>query len=190
MLEVELKAEIEKDEEVINKLKKLNPTKIERVVYEDIYFDTSDKQFSKSERELRIRKISGEQNICILTYKDKPFHKESKSKPEYEVRIHDNESMKKILERLGYKIDIKFKKMCKNYYMNYNSYSILATLVKIPEIRSNFIELEIQVKSIAEVDLAVMTLHDLLKFLCISKDNLTTEYYTTLIRNARANRSD
>jgi predicted adenylyl cyclase CyaB len=192
MFEVELKAKIDKKSEnaIHNKLRSLKPYKIEDVVYEDAYFDTEDRKLSDSGKELRIRKVLSDRHKVILTYKDKPFHGESRSKPEYEVAVDNYENIVKILRMLGYTEDIKISKKCTNYSLKYKSHDVMVTIAEIPEIGSSFIELEIQVDSITKANDAMRNLHDITKYLDIPESSLTSEYYTEMMRKIQSKKAE
>lgn len=185
MLEVELKARINNIKEHEDLIKRLSPLKIEIVTYYDTYLDTEDAILRIDDRELRVRSITDGKSEVILTYKDKPFDEETKSKSELEVKLDNHEGMIEILKGLGFIIDIIITKRCKNYYFNYMGYPILATLVRIEELDSWFIEIETLVKMLDQVCTAKNTLYELFSYLNISRSAITAEYYTDLVRAAR-----
>ena len=86
---------------------------------------------------------------------------------------------------LGYSKDIRFSKICDNYYLEYKGYEAVVTIVEVPELNPDFVELEIQVDSTKHTDDALCTLHDLLKNLGIPKSDLTNIYYTDMVRESR-----
>jgi adenylate cyclase class 2 len=187
MLEVELKAVVSDERQVEKALMKLEPEKVETVSYHDVYFDSGDGLLRSSGRELRIRKISNGHTKIVLTYKDEPFDVQTLSKPEYEVAvdIEDYENIKHIIQMLGYPVDIEFTKFCKHYYLTYNGEKVLATLVKIPELASCFIEAESLVETMEETADAMENLKNLLAVSGISQSDITNEYYTDLVRASR-----
>lgn len=130
MLEVELKAIVSDERQVEKALMKLNPGKVEVVSYNDVYFDSRDGLLRSSGRELRIRKISNGHTKIVLTYKDEPFDGQTLSKPEYEVTvdIEDYDTIKHMIQMLGYPIDIEFTKFCRNYYLTYKQLCPLSTI--------------------------------------------------------------
>lgn len=185
MFEVELKAVIKNKEEVLSLLGKLDPSKRENVIYHDTYFDSIDKGLTNKERELRVRKISNSDTKIVLTYKGEPFDKISKSKPEYEVIVDNHDNILNILKFLGFQIDIEFSKDCLNLSFEFNDYNILATLVKIPELDLEFIEIETIVNDKNQIASAMENLYSLIEYLKIDKIDLTSKYYTELVREAR-----
>lgn len=185
MFEVELKAKIKKREEVLILLNKLNPIKTEEVEYFDTYFDTSKKDFLKSEKELRVRKISNGNTRVMLTYKNEPFDEISKSKPEYEVLVDNHKNIITILNFLGYKREIQFSKKCLNISLTFNGQSILASLVNVPELGLDFIEVETLVKNLNSTEDAMKNLFALFRYLKIEKSAMTSQYYTDLVRETR-----
>ena len=187
MFEVELKAIVSDERQVEKALMKFNPEKVETVSYNDVYFDSRDRLLQASGRELRVRKISNGHTKIVLTYKDEPFDAQTQSKPEYEVNIDtgDYDNIKHIIQMLGYQIDIEFTKFCRNYYLTYNGEKVSATLVRIPGLESCFIEVESLVETINETAGATENLKNLLTVSGIPQSDITTGYYTDLVRASR-----
>lgn len=185
MYEVELKATIKNDLLLFQKLEALGASKFEEVLYQDTYYDTPQKEFLQAERELRVRKIIGESNKVLLTYKDSPFDLTSKSKAEYEVEV-DSCTIKEILSMLGYIIEIEFTKKCKNSYIQFNNQRILVTIVEIQELKSKFIEIETIVENIINFKDVMNNLKLLFKFLKIEDIDITNKYYRDLIKEVRS----
>lgn len=185
MMEVELKALIANKAEIERRLVSMHSARAETVTYHDVYFDTPAGEFRRTERELRIREISGDASKVLLTYKDRPFDKASKSKQEYEVGITDYSVTCSILRALGFDIDIEFSKHCQNFEFTVENFRILATLVHIDELRRDYIEIETLVDDGAMFEHAMQKLQNVLHELGIHKECLTSEYYTDMIRQVR-----
>ncbi|WP_455645016.1 class IV adenylate cyclase [Methanosphaera sp.] len=104
MIEVEMKAKINDKMEALEKIKEIGGTYSHSEKQHDIYFNSSDKDFKKSDEALRIREIpNGEEFKCILTYKGPKLDSKSKTRKEVEVEIDDTDNMTEILVKLGYK---------------------------------------------------------------------------------------
>jgi len=87
MYEVELKTRLYKGQkEVIQEtITALFECNWESGIYHDTYFDTANRDFTISERELRLRKILiGGRETILITYKEPPFDESSKSKNEHD----------------------------------------------------------------------------------------------------------
>ena len=108
MIEVELKARLERDEipDFINKLENLGFTRYNKVEEIDIYFNGIDRDFRETDEALRIRKsmdIDKKDINYYLVYKGPKMDNISKTREEYEVIVSDGEITNIILEKLGFK---------------------------------------------------------------------------------------
>ncbi len=186
--EVELKARLKVDqiEEITRLLANTFKGSSERCVYHDTYFDNHGQDLMKTERELRLRKITKNSiESFYLTYKESPFDERSRSKLEHEIMVSSFAESAAILMLLGYSEDISFFKHCTNYHIEYRSFEILVTLVRILELQQDFIEVEVQLGEEAKISQVHTILQEFLSLLKVSPDQLTAEYYTDLLRNAR-----
>ncbi len=110
MLELEMKAKIDKySRGRIEQILK-NSEFLEEKIEEDVYFSSPIKDFKETDEALRIRK-SGEDTI--LTYKGPKIDKISKSREEVETFVSGEIEL--ILQRLGFKEFIKIKKKRRLY---------------------------------------------------------------------------
>ena len=110
MLELEMKAKIDKySRGRIEQILK-NSEFLEEKIEEDVYFSSPIKDFKETDEALRIRK-SGEDTI--LTYKGPKIDKISKSREEVEAFVSGEIEL--ILQRLGFKEFIKIKKKRRLY---------------------------------------------------------------------------
>ena len=185
MYEVEIKVRVKNIKDTHDLLQKLSPTLVEEVSYYDTYFDNELREFTNEEKELRVREITNGKKKVILTFKDNPFDKSTKSKPEFEVSLDNRNAAVEIFTRLGYVVDITLIKKCMNYYFEFEKKHVLGTMVRIQELESTFLELEIMVERVEKIEEAKNTLNLILSYLNISKSDITSEYYTDLVRNAR-----
>ncbi len=185
MYEVELKAILVKPQEVIRKLEATEINSYAEVHYEDVYF-APDVQFIHEERELRVRKktdIHTSHVEVVLTYKDRPFDVVSKSKPEYEVRLSDFETGLVILKGLGFKIDVRFEKLCKNYSIRFQNEVIEVTIAEIPQLEHQYIEVECRTENISETGKLFELLDGFLHDIGIREEDINNSYYTDLVKN-------
>lgn len=183
MIEAELKARVRDPEHVHTLLEQRAAGRAE--VYQDAYYDAADHGLSSSDRELRVRTIHGpDETRSLLTYKDARVDEASGSKPEYETRVEDPAAVHAMLKGLGYVPLIEFEKRCRNYDFEDRGRKMLATLVRLPEIDGDFIELE----TIVEDDQLHQALDDVravLGELGIEAGDLTTEQYTDAVAASR-----
>jgi len=188
MFEVELKARLNTGqiEEIEKVLKSTYKCSSEICVYQDTYFDTVSRDLDENERELRLRKtVTGQSKTVLLTYKEPPFDSISKSKPEHEILVNSHEQAAIILGHLGYVADISFQKHCTNFQVGYRSMGILVTLVRMKELNEDFIEVEVQTAEAEMITEIIDCLHEFLVLLNVMPEQLTTEYYTEMVRQVR-----
>lgn len=184
MIEAELKAELREPERVRAELERHAAGRAE--VYADTYYDTPDRSLSRGDRELRVRTVTGAHGSrSLLTYKDARVDEASGSKPEYETRVDDPAPVHAMLRGLGYEPFIAFEKHCRNYALTLSGRSMLATLVRVPEIGGHFIELETQAEE-DDLHAALADVRAALAGLGIADGDLTTQTYTGAVAAARS----
>ncbi|TLF77406.1 class IV adenylate cyclase [Nocardia cyriacigeorgica] len=158
----------------------------ERVEYRDTYFDDAERSLSRGGRECRLRTITGPDGARhLLTFKDPTVDSATGSKPEFETVIGDRAAMEQIIARLGLRAVISFSKACENFRFVADGRQVLATLVSVPELDGQFLELETMVSEEAELPEALRHLESLLAELGVSADELTTELYTDAVARRR-----
>jgi adenylate cyclase class 2 len=184
MIEAELKAVVRDPEAVMSRLEDAyGPGRPE--VYQDTYYDTSAGALGDGDRELRIRTVhAADDTRTVLTYKGARVDDASGSKPEAETRVEDAEAAHEIVRGLGYVPVIRFEKRCRNYTLHAEGRSMLATLVRVPELGETFIELETQAAE-DDVEPALAAVRAVLGGLGIEESDLTTELYTDAVAAAR-----
>jgi len=150
------------------------------VEYIDTYLDNKHLNLAIDEQELRIRTINDEINSqkYLLTYKTKPIDTESKSKKEVELEIESAEAMLEIFLSMGFAIKAQFTKECVNFPFLYKGYSILATVVEFTDKSEIFLEIETQIETYENFELAMHIIGDIYKQLGIDSTHFTNEYYT------------
>ncbi|GAA1884051.1 class IV adenylate cyclase [Streptantibioticus ferralitis] len=183
MIEAELKARVREPEKVEAGLEGRAAGRVE--VYRDTYYDLPDGSLMESDRELRVRTVSGPAgDRSVLTYKEARVDEASGAKPEYETRVEDPDAVHAMLRGIGYAPVIEFQKHCRNYEFEAAGRPILATLVRVPEIDGTFIEVETLVVA-DELQAALDAVRDVLAQLGIGPEDLTTEQYTDAVAARR-----
>lgn len=184
MIEAELKARVRDPERVLALLEERATGRAE--VYQDAYYDTPDQSLTGADRELRVRTIHGADDTrSVLTYKGARVDDASGSKPEHETRVEDPAAVHAMLRGLGYVPLIQFEKRCRNYDFIAQGRRMLATLVRVPEIDGDFIELETIVEPEQLAD-ALADVRTVLGELGIGVGDLTTDTYTDAVAASRA----
>lgn len=93
--------------------------------------------------------------------------------------------MAQILERLGYRKVISFRKDCENYRFTARGRPLTATIVTVPELGgATFLELETQSEEDGLAD-ALADLRAVLEEIGVSDGELTTELYTDAVARSR-----
>ncbi|MFE5582401.1 class IV adenylate cyclase [Kitasatospora sp. NPDC056531] len=185
-IEAELKAIVRDPEGVLKQLEDRHG--VGRVeVYRDTYYDAPDGSLMGADRELRIRTVhSSDDTRTVLTYKGARVDEASGSKPEAETRVEDAEAAHEIVRGLGFTPRIAFEKRCRNYSFQRDGRSLLATLVRVPELDdATFIEVETVAATEADLVSALTLVRMVLAELGISEIDLTNELYTDAVAAAR-----
>jgi adenylate cyclase class 2 len=180
MIEVELKAKLEKDD-ISNFIHKLEELGFKRVVKKeevDTYFNGIDRDFRETDEALRIRKSLNLDNGNVkyyITYKGPKMDNISKTREEIEVQVSNGEHTQKIFEKLGFKSVKPISKIREIYKKD----KIEISIDKVKDV-GTYIEFEKIVESESEKSDAVDELLNLMKSLNISKDNLVKTSYLEL----------
>lgn len=183
MIEAELKARVHDPARVLALLEERATGRAE--VYQDAYYDTAEQDLSGSDRELRVRTIHGADDTrSVLTYKGARVDDASGSKPEHETRVEDPAAVHAMLRGLGYVPLIQFEKRCRNYDFTAHGRLMLATLVRVPEIDGDFIEVETLVEP-EQLAAALADVRTVLAELGIDGGDLTTDTYTDAVAASR-----
>ncbi len=181
MIEAELKARVERPARVMAALEARAPGVVE--VYHDTYYDLPDGSLTAGDRELRVRTVRGPDGTrSVVTYKEPRVDERSGSKPEYETRVDEPAAVHAMLRGLGFRPCVEFEKHCRNHRFRAAGRSMLATLVRVPEIDGDgvWIELETQAGQ-DDLDAALAAVRAVLGELGIGDGDLTTEQYTDAV---------
>ena len=186
MIEAELKARVRAPEAVARALDAWAEARVE--TYQDTYYDLPDGSLRARDEELRLRFLADHGTggrRTLLTFKAAAVDEASGSKPEYETRVEDSQAAHTILEHLGYVPAIVFEKRCRSHAFEAYGRSMLATLVRVPELDGTFLEIETLVPDETEVTAALDDIRAVLADLGIPPDDLTRELYTDAVATAR-----
>ncbi|MEV7286338.1 class IV adenylate cyclase [Streptomyces sp. NPDC093252] len=182
MIEAELKARVHSPEAVMRRLEERAAARVE--VYQDTYYDRPDRSLDMADEELRVRTVHGRDGTrTLLTFKGAAVDPASGSKPEHETAV-DTDAAHAILRGLGYVPVVAFEKRCRNYDFEAHGRTMLATLVRVPEIDGTFLELETLVAE-SDVDAALSDVRAVLAALGIEQADLTRDTYTAAVTAQR-----
>ncbi|WP_424214071.1 class IV adenylate cyclase [Streptomyces sp. BI20] len=183
MIEAELKARVRDVGAVAWRLARLAPGR--GAVYRDTYYDTSDRALEARGAELRVRTVGGDGGTrTVLTYKGAVVDEVSGSRPEHESGVADPDAVHAMLRGLGYGPVIAFEKHCRNHEFTARGRTMLATLVRVPELDGTFLEVEALVEPEELAD-ALADVRAVLADLGIGEGDLTRELYTDAVRARR-----
>ena len=115
MYEIEVKILEVNRKELEKKLISIGAKKISQKEIETFFFDSKDYSFKKANSLLRLRK---EKDRSTLTFKKLIDNNKAKVAQEYEVTVSDLESMKNILESLGFSLYEQMIKLRTSYVLN------------------------------------------------------------------------
>jgi|Deesub1362A_J573_1020465.scaffolds.fasta_scaffold00869_22 adenylate cyclase class 2 len=167
MIETEVK--VRASYEILKKLKE----KFEFIgeeQHKDIYFNAPDRDFSRSDEALRLRKVNGK---TILTYKGARKKSNLKSRYEIQLEVSNFENAKKLLEALGYK-EVKRIEKKRRLFRRDNAIICFDNVVGL----GSFIEVEILGEDLEEAEKRIK---EILEELGLSNEELITNSYLELI---------
>jgi len=178
-IEAEIKANVRDAEHVHARLREWAEPEV--AVYSDAYFDR-DRTLTDADQELRVRSIQTDsESTTLLTYKGAVVDAESGSKTELETTGGDPDTLKAILEALGYTVFVAFDKHCTNYRFTRHDRKLLTTVVEVPQIDGTFIEVETLISDSDDLDAALALVRDVLDELGITQADETRDAYTDAV---------
>lgn len=184
MIEAELKARLADPDAVRAAL--AQRAEVEKAIYRDTYYDTEAADLERVGRELRLRTVeTADVTRHLLTFKEPAVDEASGSKPEYETTVSAPAAVAHMVEALGYDPVMEFTKDCENYRFGDGGREFLATVARVPEIDSTFLEVETMADE-DQVDAALSSVRAVIEQLGVAASELTTELYTDAVRAARA----
>ena len=104
-IEVEIKLKIQNREQVLDSLKKIGFLENRCVVETDIYYTSRHHDFAALGEALRIRKVKDlefQKETSVITYKGAKLDQVSMTRQELETEVGDGETVRKILEHIGF----------------------------------------------------------------------------------------
>ena len=182
MVEVEIKLKIDSVDSVINKLKDLGFIEGDVFIESDTYFDNKNSDIRLSDKAVRIRETVNQttyERYYQLNFKDKKYDNVSMTRPEYETRFDDANSMVMILKGLGYSpVDpkvIKLRRLLKTSEIN--------ACIDTVEGLGDYLELESVVLSEDIKDEKLSKINSILSELGYSINDTTTTSYLSALQN-------
>lgn len=182
MLEVELKASLKgftttQIKEASQELG-FNPQRSLREI--DVYFNGSSRDFRTTDEALRLRSCQDLDSHLpaetLITYKGPKQDTISNTRTEYETAVGDLETMKNLLNSLGYTPTFTVEKT----RLEFVSGQVTLCLDTVKEL-GDYLELELLVEEEAQREQAIQQLLDLLDAFQIPRDNLTQKSYLELL---------
>jgi adenylate cyclase, class 2 len=99
LLEIEIKAYCDNEDDVLSRIQALGGRLVERRTERDAYFNHPGRNFKKTDEALRIRDTG---DSAVLTYKGPKIGNRSKTRIEHEAGIDDAAGLAEILRDLGF----------------------------------------------------------------------------------------
>lgn len=171
MLEVEAKIKIESGDKIRNRLIELGASFDKKTRQTDRYFNSSHRDFSKTDEALRIRT---EDDLSEITYKGpRVSGTGAKAREEYNVEISDPENLSHILERTGFYHSAEVLKTRDEYYF-------MKTKIALDSVDGlgEFIEIEIVTEN---RESALDLIESVRKKLGIAGDHIPESYLELLL---------
>ena len=153
-------------------------------IYQDTYYDHPDLSLrAAGERELRIRIIEDARGKrCLFTFKGVMVERSAvQSTPEYETYVDAPEDLAMIVQGLGLRPTISFRKHCRNHVWEEDGRKFTATVVRVPELDGDFLELETIVADDDERDTSIALLHKLVAGLGARIEDVDNTFYVDMV---------
>jgi adenylate cyclase class 2 len=142
----------------------------------DTYYDFPDERLGAALRELRLRTVSGAgPNRHVLTFQDGPS-----ADATYETSAGHAEPLHTVFNALGLRPLVAFVAYRTEYHFVHGDREILATVVRVPELPQEFLELEE-----LNVEAGSEAVHRVLAELGIPGEDVTEEDYAQAVAAAR-----
>lgn len=177
MYEVELKLEIDEYVDIEDRLREIGAKLYKVVNQEDYYYQHPCRDFKESDEALRLRI---EDSTIRLGYKGPRLSKSMKIREEFEVNLDNQEEIKEVLERLGFKLVAVIKKIRRIY--KYERFII--SLDKVDEL-GRFIEIEGKTLSRNSVKKVEEDIQSLIRFLGLDPGKSILKSYLELYLEER-----
>ncbi len=173
MIEIEVKASVKDPKKVERSIIELGAVPIGIENQADTYYNTSCRDFGKTDEALRIRV---QNDRYFLTYKGPKMDNVSKTRKEYQVEINDSNSMGDILSALAFFPVATVIKKRKNYRLG-------DFYISLDEVRNlgDFIEIEISVKNQKNYEEQLESIFKIIDKLGISRESTIRKSYLEMI---------
>lgn len=177
MYEVEMKVPGDHDR-VADALTATDATHLGSVRQEDTYYDAPDRDFATTDEALRIRRETTDADCrTAVTYKGPLVDEHSKTRTEAETTVDDGESMRAVLEGLGYEPAARVTKDRERYELE----DCVVTLDAVEGL-GEFVEVERDVPNEADVAAAREQTADVLESLGLDPaDQIRISYLDLLL---------
>ncbi len=179
MIELEAKFKVTDLAEIERQLIQLKFLKGKTYAQNDVYFNSSLRDFGETDEALRIRTVNQGEKI-ELTYKGKKLSSESKSREEISVGIESSDKMEKILLNLGFKRVLAVEK----YRSTFVSEHLEVALDRVTGL-GTFVEIELEWKSEESLKEGERKLFETAEQLGLRKsDQIRTSYLEMLLEKS------
>lgn len=193
MIEVEIKIKIRENEAVEEKLLKQGFRRTTQMLEIDTYFDNDKQEIRGEDKALRLRetkRIDQEdidfasakkelENAKVeINFKGPKLDQAFASRPEYETQVKDAESMRMILQALGYE---KVEPQVVKKRTMYAKENVTACLDYVENLGA-FLELEILVDRESQKEEALTEIRGLITLLGYSMDDTTARSYLSQLQ--------
>ena len=183
--EIEIKIPIEDPERIMKSLMIRGFQKYQKVIEEDMYYNSEYHDVRKHDEALRIRKtrdlFTGKTRAQI-NFKGKKMDQISMSRREYETGIEDPDCMEKILGAIGFTRVAGVKKT-RNYLRREEMTACLDQVENL----GDFLELEVIVRKENLREKCLVQMREILQELGLSMDNTVRASYLSMLMGKEEN---
>ena len=183
--EIEIKIPIEDPERIMKSLVARGFQKNQKVIEEDMYYNSEYHDVRRYDEALRIRKtrdlLTGKTRAQI-NFKGKKIDQISMSRREYETGIEDPDCMEKILGAIGF-IRVAGVKKTRNYLQRGEMTACLDQVENL----GNFLELEVIVRKENLRERFLSQMREILQDLGLSMDNTVRTSYLSMLMGKEEN---
>lgn len=183
--EIEIKIPIEDPERIMKSLLIRGFQKYQKVIEEDMYYNSEYHDVRKHDEALRIRKtrdlLTGKTRAQI-NFKGKKMDQISMSRREYETGIEDPDCMEKILGAIGF-TQVAGVKKTRNYLRREEMTACLDQVENL----GNFLELEVIVRKEKLRERYLSQMREILQELGLSMDNTVRASYLSMLMGKEEN---
>lgn len=178
-IEVEIKVKIQNRKQIMDSLKKIGFLENRCVVETDIYYTSTHHNFAALGEALRIRTVKDPESpkeTSVITYKGAKLDQVSMTRQELETEVGDGETVRKILEHIGFCPVSPVEK--KRLYLNKDNMTACLDNVKG---LGDYLELEILTDTEEKRTEALKQIEDVLEALGYSMEDTTRTSYLSML---------